>query len=366
MQIAMIGLGRMGANMAQRLLRGGHKVVGYDPADSARAALEQNGAESANSLEQLVAKLKTPRVIWLMVPAGAITDSTITSLTPMLTAGDTLIDGGNSNFHDTQRRAAAVAQHQINYVDSGTSGGIWGLAEGYSLMIGGDEAVVERLRPIFETLAPAPDRGWGRVGAVGSGHYTKMIHNGIEYGLMQAYAEGFSILQHKTEFNLDLHQIAEIWRYGSVVRSWLLDLTADALQKNPTMKGIAPYVADSGEGRWTVAEAIELGVPASVITLSLLERLRSRDKDSFTDKLLAAMRNQFGGHAIKSDSRVEPQRSGTRQLGLMAAHRAAVADFELGENDRRDDGQCGERQQGKVNAVDHLRAGRVHSVGNKQ
>ena len=301
MQIAMIGLGRMGANMAQRLLRGGHKVIGYDPAAAARTALEQNGAATAGSLEQLVAKLNTPRVIWLMVPAGAITDSTITSLTPMLTAGDTLIDGGNSNFHDTQRRAAAVAQHQINYVDSGTSGGIWGLAEGYSLMIGGDEAVVERLRPIFETLAPAPDRGWGRVGAVGSGHYTKMIHNGIEYGLMQAYAEGFSILQHKTEFNLDLHQIAEIWRYGSVVRSWLLDLTADALEKNPTMKGIAPYVADSGEGRWTVAEAIELGVPASVITLSLLERLRSRDKDSFTDKLLAAMRNQFGGHAIKSE-----------------------------------------------------------------
>jgi len=237
----------------------------------------------------------------LMVPAGAITDSTITGLLPLLAAGDTIIDGGNSNYRDTQRRAAAVAQRQIHYVDSGTSGGVWGLAEGYSLMIGGDEAVVERLRPIFETLAPAPDRGWGRVGAVGSGHYTKMIHNGIEYGLMQAYAEGFSILQHKAEFNLDLHQIAEIWRYGSVVRSWLLDLTSNALQKNPTLQGIAPYVADSGEGRWTVAEAIELGVPASVITLSLLERLRSRDADSFTDKLLSAMRNQFGGHAIKAE-----------------------------------------------------------------
>ena len=301
MQIAMIGLGRMGANMAQRLQRGGHKVVGYEPADAARAALEQNGSDSAATLEQLVAKLKAPRVVWLMVPAGAITDSTITSLTPMLAPGDTIIDGGNSNFHDTQRRAAAVAQKGIHYVDSGTSGGVWGLAEGYSLMIGGDEAVVERLRPIFETLAPAPNRGWGRVGAVGSGHYTKMIHNGIEYGLMQAYAEGFSILQHKTEFNLDLHQIAEIWRYGSVVRSWLLDLTSDALEKNPTLKGIAPYVADSGEGRWTVAEAIELGVPAPVITLSLLARLTSRDDDSFSDKLLAAMRNQFGGHAIKSE-----------------------------------------------------------------
>jgi 6-phosphogluconate dehydrogenase len=301
MQIAMIGLGRMGANMAQRLMRGGHTVVGYDPADAARTALEQQGAATAASLEQMVAKLKAPRVIWLMVPAGAITDGTITGLMPLLAAGDTIIDGGNSNYRDTQRRAAAVAQRQIHYVDSGTSGGVWGLAEGYSLMIGGDAAVVERLRPIFETLAPAPDRGWGRVGAVGSGHYTKMIHNGIEYGLMQAYAEGFSILQHKAEFSLDLHQIAEIWRYGSVVRSWLLDLTSDALGKNPTLHGIAPYVADSGEGRWTVAEAIELGVPASVITLSLLERLRSRDADSFTDKLLSAMRNQFGGHAIKQE-----------------------------------------------------------------
>jgi 6-phosphogluconate dehydrogenase len=291
----------MGANMAQRLMRGGHKVVGYDPATEARTALEQKGAGSAASLDELVAKLAAPRVVWLMVPAGAITDATITGLLPLLAAGDTIIDGGNSNYHDTERRAAAVAQRGIQYVDSGTSGGVWGLAEGYSMMIGGDEAVVERLRPIFEALAPAPDRGWGRVGSVGSGHFTKMIHNGIEYGLMQAYAEGFSILQHKTEFKLDLHQIAEIWRYGSVVRSWLLDLTSNALEKNPTLKGIAPYVADSGEGRWTVAEAIELGVPAPVITLSLLERLSSRDDDSFTDKLLAAMRNQFGGHAIKAE-----------------------------------------------------------------
>jgi len=291
----------MGANMAQRLMRGGHKVVGFDPAAEARTALEQKGAASAATLEELVSKLAAPRIVWLMVPAGAITDSTVTDLTRLLSAGDTIIDGGNSNYRDTQRRAAAVAQRQIHYVDSGTSGGVWGLKEGYSLMIGGDEAVVERLRPIFEALAPAADQGWGRVGAVGSGHYTKMIHNGIEYGMMQAYAEGFSILQHKSEFGLDLHQIAEIWRYGSVVRSWLLDLTSDALEKNPTLKGFAPYVADSGEGRWTVAEAIELGVPAAVITLSLLERLRSRDADSFTDKLLSAMRNQFGGHAIKSE-----------------------------------------------------------------
>jgi len=297
----MIGLGRMGANMAQRLMRGGHKVVGYDPAEAARAVLEKNGAQTAASLDQMVAKLSAPRVVWLMVPAGQITDSTITNLVPLLAPGDTIIDGGNSNYRDTQRRAAMVAQKKIQYVDSGTSGGVWGLAEGYSLMIGGDEAVVERLRPIFEALAPAKDQGWGRVGPVGSGHYTKMVHNGIEYGLMQAYAEGFSILQHKSEFKLDLHQVAEIWRYGSVVRSWLLDLTADALGKNPTLAGIAPYVADSGEGRWTVADAIELGVSAPVITLSLLERLRSRDNDSFSDKLLAAMRNQFGGHEIKKE-----------------------------------------------------------------
>jgi 6-phosphogluconate dehydrogenase len=301
MEIAMIGLGRMGANMAQRLMRGGHKIVGYDPAETARALLEKNGAQTAATLEQMVGKLKAPRVVWLMVPAGEITDNTITSLVPLLSAGDTIIDGGNSNYRDTQRRASAVAQRKIQYVDSGTSGGVWGLAEGYSLMIGGDEAVVERLRPIFETLAPAKDQGWGRVGPVGAGHYTKMVHNGIEYGMMQAYAEGFSILQHKSEFKLDLHQVAEIWRYGSVVRSWLLDLTANALEKNPTLAGIAPYVADSGEGRWTVADAIELGVSAPVITLSLLERLRSRDNDSFSDKLLAAMRNQFGGHEIKKE-----------------------------------------------------------------
>jgi 6-phosphogluconate dehydrogenase len=301
MELAMIGLGRMGANMAQRLMRGGHRVVGFDPAEAARKGIEEKGGQSAATLEGLVGKLKAPRTVWLMVPAGAVTDSTVAALTPLLSPGDTIIDGGNSNYRDTQRRAKAVAQRQIHYVDSGTSGGVWGLQEGYSLMIGGDEAVVERLRPIFESLAPAPGQGWGRVGAVGSGHYTKMIHNGIEYGLMQAYAEGFSILKHKSEFELDLHQIAEIWRFGSVVRSWLLDLTAGALEKNPTLKGIAPYVADSGEGRWTAAEAIELGVPAYVITSSLFARFGSQDDDSFSDKLLAAMRNQFGGHAIKSE-----------------------------------------------------------------
>ena len=297
----MIGLGKMGANMVQRLLRGGHRVVGYDPAEAARQLVADKGAEPAASLAEVVAKLKAPRTLWLMVPAGEITDATITALRPLLSRGDTLIDGGNSNYHDTQRRAADLKVDGIEYVDSGTSGGIWGLTEGYSLMIGGAEATVERLRPIFETLATSPTSGWGRVGPVGAGHFTKMVHNGIEYGLMQAYAEGFSILEHKKEFELDLHQIAEIWRNGSVVRSWLLDLTANALEKNPTLKGIAPYVADSGEGRWTVAEAIELSVPAPIITHSLISRLRSRDTESFSDKLVAAMRNQFGGHAVKSE-----------------------------------------------------------------
>ena len=301
MKLGMIGLGRMGANMAERLLRGGHQVVGFDPNAAARTALEGKGATSADALASLVQSLETPRIVWLMVPAGKITDDTVDALLALLEPGDTVIDGGNSNYKDTLRRAKAYAGKGLAYVDCGTSGGVWGLQEGYSMMIGGDEAVVAALRPIFETLAPAKDAGWGRVGPVGSGHFTKMVHNGIEYGMMQAYAEGFSILQHKTDFTLDLHQVGEIWRTGSVVRSWLLDLTTDALGKNPTMAGIAPYVADSGEGRWTVNEAIELGVAAPVITLSLLERLRSRDDDSFTDKLLAAMRNEFGGHPIKTE-----------------------------------------------------------------
>jgi len=301
MELGMIGLGRMGANMAERLVRGGHRVVGFDPSVEARHTVETKGVETAASLEALIATLPVPRVVWLMVPAGEITDNTVTALLPLLAAGDTIIDGGNANYKDTMRRAAVSASKNIHYLDSGTSGGVWGLTEGYSLMIGGDEAAFERVAPIFATLAPAVDRGWGRVGPVGSGHYTKMIHNGIEYGLMQAYAEGFSILKHKQAFELDLHQVAEIWRHGSVVRSWLLDLTADALGKNPEMTGIAPYVADSGEGRWTVAEAIDLNVPAPVITLSLLERLRSRDTDSYSDKLLAAMRNEFGGHEIKKE-----------------------------------------------------------------
>jgi 6-phosphogluconate dehydrogenase len=299
MKLAMIGLGRMGANMALRLMRGGHQLAVFDPDPKPREELAAQGAEAAESLAALIAKLPAPRVVWVMVPAGEATESTLGELRALLAPGDTVVEGGNSNYKDTQRRAREFGRREIGYVDCGTSGGVWGLAEGYSLMIGGAEADVERLRPIFETLAPAKDRGWGRVGPAGAGHFTKMIHNGIEYGLMQAYAEGFSILQHKEEMGLDLHQVAEIWRHGSVVRSWLLDLTSAALKDNPSMAGIAPYVSDSGEGRWTVAEAVDLDVAAPVITLALLQRLRSRDADSFSDKLLAAMRQQFGGHAIK-------------------------------------------------------------------
>ena len=301
MELGMVGLGRMGANMAERLVRGGHRLVGFDPGAAAREQGAARGIEAAGSLAELVAALPAPRAVWLMVPAGAPVDATLDALLPLLTPGDTVVDGGNSNYKDTQRRAARLAEHGLHYVDSGTSGGIWGLKEGYSLMIGGEAAAVERLRPIFETLAPAPERGWGRVGPSGAGHYTKMVHNGIEYGLMQAYAEGFAILGRKAEFGLDLEQIAQIWRHGSVVRSWLLDLSADALAKNPRLDGIAPYVEDSGEGRWTVAEAIDLDVSAPVITASLMERLRSREKDSFADKLLAAMRNEFGGHAVRKE-----------------------------------------------------------------
>ncbi len=301
MKLAMIGLGRMGANMAERLIRGGHEVAGFDPNEDARKLFEQKGGASVSSLASLAQALPKPKILWMMVPAGAPVDETIESLLPLLGKGDILIDGGNSNFKDSMRRAESLKKNDIAYVDCGTSGGIWGLEEGYSMMIGGDTNVVESLRPIFETLAPAKDKGWGRVGPCGAGHFVKMVHNGIEYGLMQAYAEGFSIIKHKKAFTIDAHQVAEIWRYGSVVRSWLLDLAADALAKNPNLEGIAPVVADSGEGRWTVFEAIDNDVPAPIITLSLLERIRSREVESFGDKLLSALRNEFGGHAITKE-----------------------------------------------------------------
>ena len=298
MKIGMIGLGKMGANMSVRLLRDSHEVVGFDLNAEAVAALEAAGGEGASSLEDLVTRIEAPRHIWMMVPAGAIVDQTIDALRPHLAADDLLIDGGNENYKNTIRRAAALKDDDILYVDVGTSGGVWGLAEGYSMMIGGEDEAVERLRPVLETLAPSPDKGWGHVGRSGAGHFVKMIHNGIEYGAMQAFAEGFAVLKAK-DFDFDLHQVAEIWRYGSVVRSWLLDLTARALDENADLSGIAPYVPDSGEGRWTVQEAIDLDVPAPVMTLALVQRLQSREDDSFAFKLLSAMRNQFGGHAIK-------------------------------------------------------------------
>lgn len=300
MELGMIGLGKMGAFMTERLVRGGHRVVGLDRDAAAVARVVEKGAQGADSIEKLVAQLKAPRAIWLMVPAGAPVDDTIDLLEARLAAGDTIIDGGNSYYKDSVRRAAALAAKKLNFVDCGTSGGIWGLTEGYSMMIGGDADVVKRLAPIFETLAPGPAKGWGRVGPAGSGHFVKMVHNGIEYGIMQAYAEGLDLLRHKKEFALDLLQISKIWQFGSVIRSWLLDLTADALEKNPSLEGIGAYVTDSGEGRWTVIEGVELGVALPVIAASLDARFRSQDPEPFANKLLAMMRHEFGGHAVKS------------------------------------------------------------------
>ncbi|MCU0724842.1 MAG: decarboxylating 6-phosphogluconate dehydrogenase [Planctomycetes bacterium] len=301
MRIGILGLGKMGGNMAARLLRGGHEVVGHNRTPEALALLAASGGIAARSVEALVGGLEPPRVIWIMIPAGRPVDEAIEALRPRLSPGDVIVDGGNSNYRDTMRRAALLRGGGLHLVDVGTSGGVWGLGEGYSLMVGGEEAVVEYLRPVLATLAPDPSRGWGRVGGPGAGHFVKMVHNGIEYGLMQAYAEGFAILHHKEEFALDLPRIAEIWQSGSVVRSWLLDLLAAALRANPAMDGIKPWVADSGEGRWTVTEAVDLGVPAPVISLALMARYRSRDEESFADRLLAALRNSFGGHAIRRE-----------------------------------------------------------------
>jgi 6-phosphogluconate dehydrogenase len=291
----------MGANMTERLLSAGHRVVSYDRSWQAVESVVRKGAAGADSLKAMAAALKPPRVVWLMVPAGDPVEQTIQALVPELNSGDAIVDGGNSYYKDTLRRAAALREAGLHYIDVGTSGGIWGLKEGYSLMVGGDEEVVERLKPIFQSLAPAPDKGWGRVGPCGAGHFVKMVHNGIEYGLMQAFAEGFALMEAKTDFKFDLDQIAEIWRHGSVVRSWLLDLIAAGLAENPGLRGIKPHVEDSGEGRWTVNEAVDLEIAAPIITLSLLQRFRSRDTDSFADKLLAMMRHEFGGHALKKD-----------------------------------------------------------------
>jgi len=299
MELGIIGLGKMGFNMAERLRLAGHKVVGFDFNKEATAKLTSQGSVGVDSLEDLVKNLSAPRAIWIMVPSGDPVDQTIAKLEPLMAKGDTFIDGGNSNYKDSQRRYKAEKDKGFEFVDCGTSGGIWGLKEGYSMMIGGDKQPVERLTPIFEALAPSPTEGWGHVGPSGAGHFVKMVHNGIEYALMQGYAEGFSIMKAKEELGLDLVQISKIWQQGSVVRSWLLDLTADALTKNPTLEGLEAYVPDSGEGRWTVFEAIDLNVSAPVITEALIRRLRSREENNFTDRMLSVMRNEFGGHAVK-------------------------------------------------------------------
>lgn len=299
MEIAMIGLGKMGGNMVSRLLRSGHRVIVHNRSPEPVNVAVAEGAVAATSFEDAVAMMTPPRAVWIMLPAGEVTEEAVRRFSNLMDVGDVLIDGGNSNYKDSMRRSAYLADKGIYYVDSGTSGGIWGLSEGYSLMVGGRSEAIAIIRPALETLAPAADRGWAHVGPSGAGHFVKMIHNGIEYGMMQAYAEGFEILRAKHEFDLDLHQIAELWRYGSVVRSWLLDLTANALAEDQDLSDLRGWVADSGEGRWTVFEAIDQDVPAPVITLALQMRFVSRQDDSYAAKLLAAMRNQFGGHAVK-------------------------------------------------------------------
>jgi len=287
----------MGAGMAERWVRGGHRVVGYNRSRGPVDELAAKGMVPAASVEQLVSSLAAPRAIWVMLPAGAVTESMIGTLTTLLEPGDTIIDSGNTNFHDDQRRATQLKAHGLNYIDQGTSGGIWGLENGFCLMVGGEQELVKRLEPAFLTLAPPG--GYVHCGPFGSGHFVKMVHNGIEYGMMQAYAEGFEIMRAKKEFQIDLHAVASAWRYGSVVRSWLLDLTETALRGDPDLSSLKGYVEDSGEGRWTIQAAIDLDVPAPVITLSLFERFHSRQPESFAAKILAAMRRGFGGHAVK-------------------------------------------------------------------
>jgi 6-phosphogluconate dehydrogenase len=303
MELGMIGLGRMGSNMAQRLLEAGHRVVVYDPVESAVAAVAGQGAIPTSSLAEMAQKLSSPRAVWLMVPAGEPTESTVNTLAAELSRDDVIIDGGNSNYKDSMRRAAALRERGLTFLDVGTSGGIWGLKGGYCLMVGGDIEAFHQLEPIFQTLAPAPNEGYGYVGPSGAGHFVKMVHNGVEYGLMQAYAEGFELMQAKQEFKLDLPHIAQIWRYGSVVRSWLLDLAAAALAEDPKLQDIEAYVEDSGEGRWTIQESIELAVPVPVITQALQTRFRSRQDQPFSGRLLAALRKQFGGHPVKPAKR---------------------------------------------------------------
>jgi 6-phosphogluconate dehydrogenase len=301
MQLAMIGLGKMGGNMTERLMRDGHGVVAFDRDAAVVSKYQALGAKPAKDLADTVKQLDAPRVVWIMVPSGKPTDDTVDALSGLLAAGDIIIDGGNSNFKDSIARSKRLAEKGMRLIDSGTSGGIWGLANGYCLMVGGDDKAVKHCEPIFLSLAQ--EGGYAHVGPSGSGHYVKMVHNGIEYAMLQGYAEGYEILAASKTFpSLDLHQIAELWQHGSVVRSWLNDLAVDAFSKDPRLSALKGYVADSGEGRWTVAEAIDLDVPAPVITLSLLMRFRSRQEDSFGAKVIAALRNEFGGHAVKSEA----------------------------------------------------------------
>jgi len=297
MDIGMIGLGRMGANMTQRLLNGGHRVVVSDLNADAVAASAKAGAVPAGSLADLVSQLAPRRAVWMMVPSGAPTQSTVDELGPLLAKGDIVIDGGNSNYHDSMRRGFELGANGIEFVDAGTSGGIWGLKEGFCLMVGGTKGAFAHIEPVLKTLAPVD--GYAHVGPSGSGHFTKMVHNGIEYGMMAAYGEGFELLA-GSKFDLDLHQVASVWQRGSVVRSWLLDLAALAFQRDPRLESIQGFVQDSGEGRWTVQEALDQDVPLPIITLSLMRRFASRQPSSFSAKVQAALRNEFGGHAVKS------------------------------------------------------------------
>ena len=300
MRLAMIGLGKMGGNMVRRLCLKGIEVVGYDRDDATVSRLaEESGMLAATSVADAVGKLDAPRVVWLMLPAGDPTEGQLKELTTLLSPGDIVIDGGNSNYKDSQRRGAWLSEYGIGFMDAGTSGGVWGLDNGYCLMVGGSPEVAQIVTPVLQALAPAPDRGWAHVGPVGAGHYAKMLHNGIEYGMMQALAEGLDLLRNKREFDYDLAQLTELWRHGSVVRSWLLDLTADTLKDDQDLEHIAPHVADSGEGRWTVIDSVEQGVAAPVLTLALQMRFASQDKTGYANRLLAMMRNAFGGHAIK-------------------------------------------------------------------
>lgn len=300
MLIGLVGLGKMGGNMALRLIQSGHHIVGYDQDYSLIQSLDEleKNITAINNIEEFRNTLNSPRIVWVMVPSGNPIESVVNKLSSVLEVNDIIIDGGNSNYKETMKRSKKFADLGIHYIDVGTSGGVWGLKEGYSLMIGGDKSTINFLSPIFEALAPNPNKGWGRVGPSGSGHFVKMIHNGIEYGMMQAMAEGFELLKAKKEFNFDLAHISEIWKDGSVIRSWLLDLTTNALKLDKNLENIKSWVEDSGEGRWTVFESIDLNVPAPVITLSLMMRFISRQEESFSAKLLSAMRNQFGGHEL--------------------------------------------------------------------